>query len=118
MAATSSFAAIRSTLLPTKLISTSHPKLPASRTAFLGNSQYLKSSPAPAIRLAAAGEKGSKRPLCAAPKATSAPSGDVQLLHVYEINERDRESPAYLRFSKKQVENALGDLVPFTNKVS
>lgn len=53
----------------------------------------------------------------AAPKASSAPSGDAQVLHVYEINERDRESPAYLRFSKKQVENALGDLVPFTNKV-
>jgi hypothetical protein len=37
---------------------------------------------------------------------------------VYEINERDRESPAYLRLSAKQTENALGDLVPFTNKVS
>jgi hypothetical protein len=41
----------------------------------------------------------------------------VQELHVYEINERDRESPAYLRLSAKQTENALGDLVPFTNKV-
>ncbi|MQL98106.1 hypothetical protein Taro_030806 [Colocasia esculenta] len=43
--------------------------------------------------------------------------GKVQELCVYEINERDRESPAYLRLSQKQVENALGDLVPFTNKV-
>jgi hypothetical protein len=42
----------------------------------------------------------------------------VQELYVYELNERDRESPAYLRLSAKQSENALGDLVPFTNKVS
>jgi allene oxide cyclase len=41
----------------------------------------------------------------------------VQELYVYEMNERDRESPAYLRLSAKQTENALGDLVPFTNKV-
>ncbi|KAK9676149.1 hypothetical protein RND81_11G057900 [Saponaria officinalis] len=40
----------------------------------------------------------------------------VQELYVYEINERDRESPAYLRLSQKQV-NSLGDLVPFTNKI-
>ncbi|KAF3788951.1 Allene oxide cyclase 4 [Nymphaea thermarum] len=40
----------------------------------------------------------------------------VQELHVYEINERDRRSPAYLRLSQKQV-NSLGDLVPFTNKI-
>jgi allene oxide cyclase len=41
----------------------------------------------------------------------------VQELYVYELNERDRESPAYLCLSAKQTENALGDLVPFTNKV-
>ncbi|KAI7729249.1 hypothetical protein M8C21_026462 [Ambrosia artemisiifolia] len=35
---------------------------------------------------------------------------------VYEINERDRGSPAYLRLGQKPV-NSLGDLVPFTNKV-
>ncbi|KAM7516286.1 hypothetical protein LguiA_005869 [Lonicera macranthoides] len=40
----------------------------------------------------------------------------VQELHVYEINERDRGSPAYLRLSQKSV-NCLGDLVPFSNKV-
>ncbi|CAA7397381.1 unnamed protein product [Spirodela intermedia] len=38
-------------------------------------------------------------------------------MYVYEINEGDRESPVYLRFSPKQTQNALGDLVPFTNKV-
>lgn len=40
----------------------------------------------------------------------------VQELHVYEINERDRSSPAYLRLSQKEV-NSLGDIVPFTNKL-
>lgn len=39
----------------------------------------------------------------------------VQELSVYEINERDRGSPAYLRLSQKTV-NSLGDLVPFSNK--
>ncbi|GMI74045.1 allene oxide cyclase 4 [Hibiscus trionum] len=40
----------------------------------------------------------------------------VQELHVYEMNERDRGSPAYLRLSQKSV-NSLGDLVPFSNKI-
>lgn len=40
----------------------------------------------------------------------------VQELFVYEINERDRGSPAYLRLSQKEG-NSLGDLVPFTNKI-
>ncbi|MQL93707.1 hypothetical protein Taro_026359 [Colocasia esculenta] len=57
--------------------------------------------------------------LCSYINGSSTPPGDqekVQTMHVYEINELDRESPAYLRLSQKQVENALGDLVPFTNK--
>ncbi|XP_006650236.1 allene oxide cyclase, chloroplastic [Oryza brachyantha] len=54
-------------------------------------------------------------PKPAAPK--DARPAKVQEMYVYEINERDRESPAYLRLSAKQTENALGDLVPFTNKV-
>ncbi|GJT06174.1 allene oxide cyclase, chloroplastic-like protein [Tanacetum coccineum] len=40
----------------------------------------------------------------------------VHELCVYEINERDRGSPAYLRLGQKPV-NSLGDLVPFTNKI-
>jgi allene oxide cyclase len=52
------------------------------------------------------------------PAAKDARPTKVQELYLYEINERDRESPAYLRLSAKQTENALGDLVPFTNKVS
>ncbi|KAJ8641805.1 hypothetical protein MRB53_018499 [Persea americana] len=47
--------------------------------------------------------------------ASSRPS-DVQELYVYEMNERDRGSPAYLRLSQKPV-NSLGDLVPFSNKL-
>ncbi|KAF3788958.1 hypothetical protein EJ110_NYTH19885 [Nymphaea thermarum] len=44
-----------------------------------------------------------------------AENNGVQELHVYEMNEGDRNSPAYLRLSQKEV-NSLGDLVPFTNK--
>ncbi|KAM7280874.1 hypothetical protein ACFE04_008008 [Oxalis oulophora] len=40
----------------------------------------------------------------------------VQELFAYEINERDRASPAYLRLSQKSV-NSIGDLVPFSNKL-
>ncbi|EOY02132.1 hypothetical protein QUC31_013421 [Theobroma cacao] len=46
---------------------------------------------------------------------TSKPT-KVQELCVYEINERDRNSPAVLKLSQKPV-NSLGDLVPFTNKL-
>ncbi|KAE8716065.1 Allene oxide cyclase 2 [Hibiscus syriacus] len=47
--------------------------------------------------------------------ATPKPSR-VQELHVYELNERDRSSPAVLKLSQKPI-NSLGDLVPFTNKL-
>ncbi|KAJ6318278.1 hypothetical protein OIU76_013752 [Salix suchowensis] len=40
----------------------------------------------------------------------------VQELNVYEINERDRGSPAFLKLSQK-TQNSLGDLVPFSNKL-
>ncbi|KAF3443915.1 hypothetical protein FNV43_RR13605 [Rhamnella rubrinervis] len=43
-------------------------------------------------------------------KLFSSADQDVQELHVYEINERDRGSPAYLRLSQKPV-NSLGDLI-------
>ncbi|XP_076960716.1 allene oxide cyclase, chloroplastic-like [Bidens hawaiensis] len=49
------------------------------------------------------------------PSESSRPT-KVHELCVYEINERDRGSPAYLRLGQKPV-NSLGDLVPFTNKV-
>ncbi|KAJ9564758.1 hypothetical protein OSB04_000724 [Centaurea solstitialis] len=49
------------------------------------------------------------------PSESSRPT-KVHELCVYELNERDRGSPAYLRLGQKPV-NSLGDLVPFTNKV-
>ncbi|KAG9135820.1 hypothetical protein Leryth_002538 [Lithospermum erythrorhizon] len=49
-------------------------------------------------------------------KSSDSGVSEVQELHVYEINELDRGSPAYLRLSQKNV-NSLGDLVPFSNKV-
>ncbi|PWA35709.1 allene oxide cyclase [Artemisia annua] len=49
------------------------------------------------------------------PSESSRPT-KVHELCVYEINERDRGSPAYLRLGQKPV-NSLGDLVPFTNKI-
>lgn len=50
------------------------------------------------------------------PTPVVAPPVKVQELYIYEINERDRGSPAYLRLSQKEV-NSLGDLVPFSNKL-
>ncbi|XP_020582821.1 allene oxide cyclase, chloroplastic [Phalaenopsis equestris] len=69
-------------------------------------------SPAPIRRI---------RPISASLFSKQTPPGssrqsDVQELHVYEINERDRGSPVYLRLSQKEV-NSLGDLVPFSNKL-
>ncbi|KAK2971538.1 hypothetical protein RJ640_017907 [Escallonia rubra] len=49
-------------------------------------------------------------------KSESAKPTKVQELCVYEINERDRGSPAFLKLSQKPV-NSLGDLVPFSNKL-
>lgn len=57
-----------------------------------------------------------KKPQPVKATADSSRPTNVQELCVYEINERDRGSPAYLRLSKKEV-NSLGDLVPFSNKV-
>ena len=48
----------------------------------------------------------------------------VQEMYIYELNEKDRGSPVYLPFSFKfdffkfLPKGALGDLVPFTNKVT
>ncbi|XP_057754077.1 allene oxide cyclase, chloroplastic-like [Arachis stenosperma] len=53
---------------------------------------------------------------CKSQAESSEAAERVQELSVYEINERDRGSPIYLRLSQKTV-NSLGDLVPFTNKL-
>nr|WCQ76793.1 AOC1 [Salvia miltiorrhiza] len=50
------------------------------------------------------------------PKPEPSTPSKVQELYVYEMNERDRGSPAYLRLSQKE-QNTLGDLVPFSNKL-
>ncbi|KAM5546595.1 hypothetical protein ABKV19_002400 [Rosa sericea] len=50
------------------------------------------------------------------PSSESERSTKVQELNVYEMNERDRGSPAVLKLSQKTV-NSLGDLVPFSNKL-
>lgn len=49
---------------------------------------------------------------------SSDPSESVKVheFSVYEINERDRGSPAVLKLSQKPV-FSLGDLIPFTNKL-
>ncbi|XP_058091410.1 allene oxide cyclase, chloroplastic-like [Magnolia sinica] len=81
------------------------------------NAPLPKTLTSKTIHLDFSTQKFKNTPTCLAPKASAAsrPS-DVQELHVYEINERDRGSPAYLRLSQKSV-NSLGDLVPFSNKV-
>ncbi|CAH9067233.1 unnamed protein product, partial [Cuscuta europaea] len=43
-------------------------------------------------------------------------NGKVQEFSVYEIDENDRNSPAYLRLMFNKV-NSLGDIVSFTNKL-
>ncbi|KAG6396652.1 hypothetical protein SASPL_142807 [Salvia splendens] len=55
-------------------------------------------------------------PFSSKPKPDPSPPPRVQELYVYEMNERDRGSPAYLRLSQKE-QNTLGDLVPFSNKL-
>ncbi|XP_058773262.1 allene oxide cyclase, chloroplastic-like [Vicia villosa] len=62
--------------------------------------------------------KSQAQPLSETKQTQAEPSQTVKVqeLCVYEINERDRGSPAYLPFSKKDV-NSLGDLVPFSNKL-
>ncbi|KAK7364730.1 hypothetical protein VNO80_13471 [Phaseolus coccineus] len=53
---------------------------------------------------------------CRSQAERTSDSAKVQELSVYEINERDRGSPAYLRLSQKTT-NSLGDLIPFSNKL-
>ncbi|OWM64445.1 allene oxide cyclase, chloroplastic-like [Punica granatum] len=85
-----------------------------------GSSQFLAQAPKLISAPAKLGFSAvARRPFTcrsqASPSDDSRPS-KVQELYVYEINERDRGSPAYLRLSQKSV-NSLGDLVPFSNKV-
>ncbi|KVI02819.1 allene oxide cyclase, chloroplastic-like [Cynara cardunculus var. scolymus] len=112
----------------------------ASSTILKSNNSIVKALPTATSAIAAAPDslsfKNSTTPLPFKKLSTTAASGrcrsftvksqinpsessrptKVHELCVYEINERDRGSPAYLRLGQKPV-NSLGDLVPFTNKV-
>ncbi|KAI3462520.1 hypothetical protein Pfo_019183 [Paulownia fortunei] len=110
-----------SAILKATLLSSSSAKLQPSATLFLaqklppfGPSKHPLVSQPLKVSIAT---KSRRQFSC---KSQSDPSDSrssrVQELNVYEINERDRGSPAYLRLSQKTV-NSLGDLVPFSNKV-
>uniref|UniRef100_A0A6N2LVY3 allene-oxide cyclase n=1 Tax=Salix viminalis TaxID=40686 RepID=A0A6N2LVY3_SALVM len=77
----------------------------------------LAQNPCLLIKTTSSGNfSGMKRSFsCRSQASLTEDSRPVQELSVYEINERDRGGPAYLRLSQKSV-NSLGDLVPFTNK--
>ncbi|XP_030514776.1 allene oxide cyclase, chloroplastic [Rhodamnia argentea] len=79
-----------------RLSTAARREMPSTRSAKLVTRAFFWNKPKPSPE---------------APKPTK-----VQELCVYEMNERDRGSPAYLRLSQKAV-NSLGDLVPFTNKL-
>ncbi|KZV19006.1 allene oxide cyclase 4, chloroplastic-like [Dorcoceras hygrometricum] len=114
MAASSSSAVVRAKLL------SSSPKLPP--TAMNPSLQKLLcKNPLTNIRNRLTTSTRSRSLSCkiqteSNPTALRSDSGKVQELKVYEINERDRGSPAVLRLSGKPA-TSLGDLVPFTNKV-
>jgi allene oxide cyclase len=96
-------------------------KLPAIAPAknFLGfklSSPLSSSSLTLASPAAAAGRRAFSCKSQSQGESSDPAPANVQKLHVYEINERDRGSPAVLRLSQKPV-LTLGDLVPFSNKV-
>ncbi|XP_057787150.1 allene oxide cyclase, chloroplastic-like [Salvia miltiorrhiza] len=101
-----------STILKVAVSSPSPARLPPSAASQKLPSKQKHSLPKP---LALSTTKSFSCRAQAAADSTPRPQ-KVQELHVYEINERDRGSPAYLRLSQKTV-NSLGDLVPFSNKV-
>ncbi|XP_052196624.1 allene oxide cyclase, chloroplastic-like [Diospyros lotus] len=115
MAASSTSAALRAI--------SSSVKLPAAAAATSSPAQTVrslklsKSSPSfsPNLSLRLGSTRSFTCKSQSNPAEASRPA-KVQELYVYEINERDRGSPAYLRLSQKSV-NSLGDLVPFSNKI-
>ncbi|KAI6691580.1 hypothetical protein NL676_028408 [Syzygium grande] len=93
------------TRLPFSLSTPFLPKLAATSPSSSSSSRSLSALPRRSFSCKSqAGPAGDSTP------------GKVQELHVYEINERDRGSPAILKLSQKPV-NSLGDLVPFSNKL-
>ncbi|RWR85519.1 allene oxide cyclase [Cinnamomum micranthum f. kanehirae] len=115
MAATS---AIRSSSLSLSLPNPrSSPTSSFSQTKSLSFNPLTRNLKLNKTQLGFSSQRSKIIPKSLSPKIrASARPGDVQELYVYEINERDRGSPAYLRLSQKSV-NSLGDLVPFSNKL-
>ncbi|CAO2817207.1 unnamed protein product [Amaranthus hypochondriacus] len=109
-------------------------QLSNSISSSLKSSQIPKSQPFSSLKLGQIGVKSSgfnptkslklntvhQQPLRSFTCRNSSDSSDqcvtVHEFSVYEMNERDRESPAILKLSKKP-SFALGDLIPFTNKI-
>ncbi|KAK3033841.1 hypothetical protein RJ639_034259 [Escallonia herrerae] len=113
--AASTSAALRAISSSVKLPPTTTTSLSQKLSPFKLSSPFLPQS----LKLTASSTTTTRRSFTC--KSQSNPSDSprstkVQELSVYEINERDRGSPAYLRLSQKSV-NSLGDLVPFSNKV-
>ncbi|KAK4284268.1 hypothetical protein QN277_001123 [Acacia crassicarpa] len=103
-----------SSLKPSLPVSSSF--IPNSISSFTSSnsslSSYLKLSSASPLSLSSVPKKS----FSCRSQAGSVDAEKVQEMHIYEINERDRGSPAILRLSQKPV-NSLGDLVPFSNKL-
>ncbi|KAM6549249.1 hypothetical protein CsatB_020925 [Cannabis sativa] len=106
-----------------KTLSFSSPKLHNTRSLFSSSSLSFSKVLTPSListpKLQITSYPSSKTAFSCRSQATSSESErptKVQELCVYEINERDRNSPAFLKLSKKEV-NSLGDLVPFSNKL-
>lgn len=118
MAATSTAAALRTAISSAVKLSPTTTATAAARNSI----SFKRSSPLLShSKLSLAAASGARSFTCKSQSDDSAAdasrsTGGVQELFVYEINERDRGSPAYLRLSQKNV-NCLGDLVPFSNKV-
>ncbi|XP_058179176.1 allene oxide cyclase, chloroplastic-like [Rhododendron vialii] len=116
MAAFSTSASLRTFSASLKLSPKTTTTSPAQKQLFFRQSNPLFSQN---LCLAAAGGAATRSFICKS-QSNNRPDAStptkIQELYVYEINERDRGSPAYLRLSQKPV-NSLGDLVPFSNKV-
>ncbi|KAJ6841706.1 allene oxide cyclase, chloroplastic-like [Iris pallida] len=111
--------AFRACSSPAILSRSSNKLQSSSSTRSLGSfAPNLSKAPKLGVDLSR-GPPSIKASLFSTDKITAADSSrptKMQKLYVYEINERDRESPAYLRLSQKSV-NSLGDLVPFMSKL-
>ncbi|XP_047181900.1 allene oxide cyclase, chloroplastic-like [Vigna umbellata] len=120
-ASTLSFRTISPNSLKPATISTRSSSLATSNTTSLLHFTSSHSSLSKSLKLNTSSQHSHlslphKSFTCRSQAQQASDSANVQELRVYEINERDRGSPAYLRLSQKTT-NSLGDLVPFSNKL-